>query len=293
MSPDGRRHCTFTDTTHTSATTPGPAGNDADAGPGEGPGRGPGPGEPGASAERLPSGIVVDLGPSDGFELHVHRRHQVALAARGVLVMSDAARSWVLPRTRALWIPAGVPHSVAVAGSGPTTMLSAYVEPDRCPLHWAETTVVGATGLLGALVEHLAQFDLPTTHRLRAEAVLWDVITPLPVTSLSPPLPVDERARRVAEGLLADVTDRRTLGDWGHEVGASARTLARRFEAETGMGFERWRTTTRLAAALRLLAAGTSVGATAREVGYATPSAFVAAFRREVGTTPADYFRAG
>jgi AraC-like DNA-binding protein/quercetin dioxygenase-like cupin family protein len=264
-------------------------------GPESGPGR---PGRPesgpgGITGRRLPSGIVVDLGPSGGFQLHVHRRHQVALAARGVLVMSDAARSWVLPSTRALWIPAGVRHSVAVAGPGPTTMLSAYVEPDRCPLTWAEPTVVGATGLLGALVGHLAQYDLPAANRMRAEAVLWDVIAPLPVTTLSPPLPVDERARRVAEGLLADVTDRRTLADWGHEVGASARTLARRFEAETGMGFERWRTTARLAAALRLLAAGTPVGATAYEVGYATPSAFVAAFRREVGTTPAEYFRAG
>jgi AraC-like DNA-binding protein len=81
--------------------------------------------------------------------------------------------------------------------------------------------------------------------------------------------------------------------DWDEPtvVGASARTLARLFAAETGMGFERWRTTARLAAALPLLAAGTPVGTTARRVGYATPSAFVAAFRREIGTTPADYFR--
>jgi AraC-like DNA-binding protein len=53
----------------------------------------------------------------------------------------------------------------------------------------------------------------------------------------------------------------------------------------------RWRTTARLAAALPLLAAGTPVATTAHQVGYATPSAFVAAFRREIGTTPADYFR--
>jgi AraC-like DNA-binding protein len=91
--------------------------------------------------------------------------------------------------------------------------------------------------------------------------------------------------------LLADVTDTRLLAAWGRDVGASARTLARLFTAETGMGFERWRTPARLAAALPLLAAGTPVSATAHHVGYATPSAFVAAFRREVGSTPADYFR--
>jgi len=237
----------------------------------------------------MPSGVTIELAPSQGFDLHVHERHQLALAASGVLIMSGIDRSWVLPRTRALWIPAGIPHAVAV--SGRTTMLSTYVDPAHCPLGWDEPTVVGASGLLGELVAHLAQPGLAVERRQRAEAVLWDLVVALPVTTLSLPLPADERARRVADGLLADVTDDRPLDAWGHAVGASARTLARLFPAETGMGFERWRTTARLAAALPLLAAGTPVGTTARRVGYATPSAFVAAFRREIGTTPADYFR--
>jgi len=238
---------------------------------------------------RVAAGVTIDLAPSQGFGLHVHDRHQLALAARGVLVMSGVDRSWVLPRSRALWIPAGFPHAVAV--SGPTTMLSTYVDPADCPLAGDEPTVVTASGLLGELVARLARPDLPPDQRRRAEAVLWDLIVPLPVTTLSPPLPADERARRVADGLLADLTDGRSLDAWGRAVGASGRTLARLFAAETGMGFERWRTTARLAAALPLLAGGTPVGATARRVGYATPSAFVAAFRREIGTTPADYFR--
>ena len=105
------------------------------------------------------------------------------------------------------------------------------------------------------------------------------------------PLPLDDRARRVADSLLADVTDNRSLAAWGRTVGASARTLARLFVAETGMGFERWRTSARLAAALPLLAGGAAVSATAYAVGYASTSAFVAAFRREIGVTPAEYFQ--
>src|SRR6266545_1249626 len=101
----------------------------------------------------LPAGLAVDLSPSEGFDLHTHRRHQLALAAHGVLVMSGRGRSWVLPRTRALWIPAGIPHAVAV--SGRTTMLSTYVDPARCPLAWDRPTVVDASGLLGELVAHL------------------------------------------------------------------------------------------------------------------------------------------
>jgi len=157
-------------------------------------------------------------------------------------------------------------------------------------MSWDSPTLVEAEGLVGSLGLHLVSPDLGVRERERAEAVLWDLLTPVPVTVLSTPMPSDDRARRVALGLRADVTDGRSLTDWGREVGASARTLARLFVAETGMGFERWRTHTRIAAAIPLLAAGRSVSVVGREVGYATPSAFAAAFRREIGTTPSEYF---
>jgi AraC-like DNA-binding protein len=40
-----------------------------------------------------------------------------------------------------------------------------------------------------------------------------------------------------------------------------------------------------------MLAAGDAVGRVATRVGYERPSAFVAAFRRELGVTPTAYFR--
>lgn len=235
----------------------------------------------------MPAGVVIDLVPSGGFDLHSHREHQLAFASRGLLVMGAGGRTWVLPRSRALWIPAGVPHSVSTRGE--TTMLGVYVPPERCPLGWSETTAVDATGLVGELVLHLAGTDLRGAGRRRAEAVLWDVMTPLDVSVLPTPMPTDERALRVAEALLADPADDRDLAAWGREVGASSRTLARLFTVETGLTFGRWRTNARLAAALPHLAAGAGVAVTARRVGYATPSAFVAAFRRELGTTPTRY----
>lgn len=85
----------------------------------------------------------------------------------------------------------------------------------------------------------------------------------------------------------------RTLAEWGHTIGTSERTLARAFVAETGIPFGRWRTLLRLQAALPLLAAGDPVSRVAHRVGYETASAFVAAFRRETGITPAAYFAPG
>lgn len=63
----------------------------------------------------------------------------------------------------------------------------------------------------------------------------------------------------------------------------------RLFAGETGMTFARWRTQVRIRAALTHLARGTSVGATARAVGYRKPGAFGDAFHRITGQSPSIY----
>lgn len=237
-----------------------------------------------------PSAIVIGsfLLDRTAIETHHHDTHQLAWASRGVLTMGVDDRLWVLPRSRALWISAGVPHDVR--SSADTNMVSLYLDPESCPLSFEEPTVIDCSGLLGHLIDHLAS-DLASEPRCRAEAVVFDLVSTLPVASLHVPLPVDERASRVAEALLADPSDPRTLSDWGRHVGASGRTLARTFARDTGMTFTTWRTTARIAASLPLLGSGRSISVVAATVGYATPSAFVAAFRRVTGTTPGDYFQ--
>lgn len=242
------------------------------------------------SPERQHGAIVVrrfELAPRHRFEPHTHPTHQLAWAARGVVTMGIGDAVWVLPRSRALWIPAGVPHDVVAGGT--TTMMGVYLDPATCPVTWTEPTVVDASGVLGALLEHLAD-DLGPEQRARAEAVVHDLLRPLDVATLDVPIPTDPRAARVAAALRASPGDDRSLTEWGRLVGASGRTLARAVERETGMGFAQWRTRLRVAAALELLAAGATVSRVAHDVGYSTPSAFVAAFRRTVGTSPGAYY---
>jgi len=234
--------------------------------------------------------------PGTRFDWHTHEDHQLAWAASGVLTVLTAdvkGSTWVLPPTRALWIPAGLPHETASDG-GRATMRSLYIRPGLLRVSWDETgrpTPVAASPLLAELIGYLGGPGLDAARRAHAETLLADLLAPVPVTTIGVGLPETATARRVAEALRANPADRRTLREWGREVGASERTLARAFAAEAGVSFGRWRTLLRLQAALSMLAADVPVSRVAGRVGYDTPSAFVAAFRRETGQTPGAMFR--
>jgi len=244
-------------------------------------------------AGQLPDGsaVVVATFPMPAgtkYDWHTHEDHQLAWAASGVLTVLTGDATWVLPPTRALWIPAGLPHETG--SDGRATMRSLYVRPGLSPVGWTEPTPVAASPLLAELIGYLGG-TLDPRHRAHAELLLADLLAPMPMTTIQVRLPASGPARQLAEELRADPSDRRTLAEWGRQVAVSERTLARVFVTETGVSFGRWRTRLRLQAALPRLAHGEPVGRVASRVGYDTPSAFVAAFRRETGLTPAAYFR--
>jgi AraC-like DNA-binding protein len=223
------------------------------------------------------------------FATHWHTDHQLLCSERGLLRIRTEHGTWLLPPSLALWIPALVPH--ATESEGDAVMRGAFVDPASCPhIDWAGPTVVAVTPLLRALVEHLDRTDLTPAARSRAELVLLDEPRPVPVTSVAVPEPRDPRARAVAEALRAGPADGRALAEYGRQVGASARTLARLFVTETGLGFGQWRERLRMQSALPYLAEGLPVESVARRVGYASASSFTAAFRRVVGVTPRQYF---
>jgi AraC-like DNA-binding protein len=225
------------------------------------------------------------------FGWHRHAEHQVVWACSGVAnVRVRDGRTWVLPPSVALWLPAGLAHETGA--SALTTMRTAYFVADRCPLRLPEPTVVAVPALLRELITHLCLADLSAQARARAEAVVFDLVRPVSVTTLGVPEPTDERLRGIAAALREHPADGRPLAEWGRLVGASARNLARLFVDDTGLTFGQWRTQLRLQASLPLLADGMAVGRAAARVGYATPSAFVAAFRRAVGVAPGAYFNA-
>jgi AraC-like DNA-binding protein len=94
----------------------------------------------------------------------------------------------------------------------------------------------------------------------------------------------------VCERIIADPAAELPLELCARDAGISGRTLNRIMTLETGLSYGRWRQRARLLAALVSLARGEPVLNVALDLGYDSPSAFTAMFRRELGDTPSRYF---
>ncbi len=230
-----------------------------------------------------------DLSGGTWFPWHRHATHQLAWTSRSALTVNVGDAHWVLPPSRALWLPAGVQHRTGAARA--TVLRGIYIDPVRCPVDWPEPTMVEVSPLLRELLDYLAGDDLGPAERDHGERLAFDLLRPVRAIPIGVRRPPDERAATIADLLTADPADPRSLSELAAVAGVSARTLARLFLDGTGVTFGAWRTQLRLRASLPLLAAGVPLAGVAHRVGYATPSAFVAAFRREVGVSPGRYFR--
>lgn len=256
----------------------------------------PGGGSPGVrDRQHWPKAIVgyaVDYVPGHSTGWHHHDRDQLVHGERGVMTVRTDDGAWIVPPGYAVWVPAGVVHEVRAASA--VAMRTLYLRRDAGVPIGPRCRVVGVPELVRALIARVVA--LPREYpeagaEARLVAVLADELADLPSAPLDLPLPRDRRALAVAEALIADPADGRDLVAWGRAAGASPRTLARQFQAETGMSFGRWRQRRRLLAALERLAAGAPVTAVALDLGYATPSAFIAMFRRTLGAPPTRYLR--
>ncbi|MEU0932481.1 AraC family transcriptional regulator [Embleya sp. NPDC005971] len=224
------------------------------------------------------------------WESHRHLDHELLWGVVGSVTAVVEGVSWVVPPTVGLWLPAGAAHEVTT-GPG-TDFYATYFRTEVFAPAWA-CDLPGLVPMYGALREvllHMRRYDMPFAARSRAERVVFDMLQPLEVAAVDVPMPRDPRASAVARALVARPADPRGLDEFARWSGCSGRTLTRVFTADTGMGFVQWRIQARVRAALTYLAAGLPVSVVARRVGYDSPSAFVAVFRRVTGRTPGHCF---
>jgi AraC-like DNA-binding protein len=224
-------------------------------------------------------------------ELHTHPWPQLTFSTRGVIRLSTEDGSYIVPPSRALWVPANKSHSITLIEDAElrTVYLHTWLGPD-----WEKCEVLEISPLLRALMLALdtTPDGLPPADPNAAQRERW--IAPLLVDELERatqiridvPLPADKRLRQLCESLLRNPANRATLAERAETIGASERTVARLFRDQLGMSWQQWRQQAVLAHALPLLARGMAVSQVASASGYATDSAFCAMFKAATGQSP-------
>lgn len=223
---------------------------------------------------------------------HQHQRAQLIYVINGVVTVEAENGLWTVPPQCAVWIPAGVPH--LARSTGRITIGSVYFEADLASSLMEGCGIVFVQPLLRELLIRFIGgpqlYPEGDTREERLIAVLLDELRDAPVEPLHLPMPKDKRLRRLSELLIDTPSLRLTIDEWGARVGASRRTLSRLFQRETGMSFVRWKQQLHVGLALQRLALGQPVTTISFDLGYESPSGFIAMFRRMLGQTPARYF---
>lgn len=237
---------------------------------------------------------------------HHHAFAQLALSATGVVRMTMADGSFIVPPSRALWIPAGVEHAVTVVEDAELLTLYLHQPRGRCgpqvaravDAPWRQCRVLEVSDLLRALALELdTRPDAPglalsadeLQRETRLSALLFDELRRARPVPLGIAMPLEKRLRALCEAMLDDPTRHTTLDAWARDAGASPRTVARLFRSELQTSFVQWRQQVLLARAVTLAARKLPMAHIAAELGYASASAFSAMVRRSVGAPPSRF----
>lgn len=247
-----------------------------------------------------PSGAAVPMPPGDEHPIlvarsvsysagariasHRHVRGQFLFAAAGTMSVRTSRHAWLVPPSRALWIPAGVEH--AIHAQSALQMRTLYLDTESAATLPADCAVLEVTALLRELILRLTASPEDTgsgdpTVPLAARLAVAE-IGRLSRSALELPLPRSADLLELCERVLADPS--RAADPQLPPL--SARTLYRRFLDETGISFARWRQQASLLEAVRRLTEGQAVTRVALDLGYDSPSAFSTMFKRVLGRSP-------
>lgn len=232
---------------------------------------------------------------SSGYRVtpHKHECCQLIFATSGVMELVTDEGVWLIPPQRAVWMPPNVEHGMRARGD--VSLRTMYIQPHACPVSFPQKPrTLQISPLLRELI--IRAMRVPSNYdeggrdgrimSLILEEIEWSDERPLRL-----PATRDSRLQNLCRAILANPADPRELKDWSTVIGASERTLSRLFRNELGVSYQYWRQQVAALNAIPRLAAGDPVTLIAADLGYETPGAFSAMFRRIMGVAPSLYFQ--
>lgn len=236
--------------------------------------------------------VVLDLPAQSYMPAHEHGHGRLIHAVDGTIAVICANQSWLLPPHRALWLPPGTVHEMAMRSAA--RMRSLDFAPRLGALLPREPFAISVSPLLRALIHRAV--DIGTgygedRHHLALLKAIPREILLSKRSNITIPFTSDRRLVKVCRSLLAGQDLKQPLDHWADSAGASRRTLERLFITETGMTFVQWRQQALMQLAIGKLVGGASISQVCLDLDIQSTSAFHRMFRQVFETTPARYLR--
>lgn len=240
-------------------------------------------------------GIAADLGTHHDSLLHQHDRDQLLFAASGCMSVTLDRQWLILPPNRAAWIPAGVLHRVQLRGA--VAYRSIYVEAGLLQEKGMAATpeqaqVFEVNPLLQAIIERLAltPFDFDWSQRTAQNLVQVWVDELVTATILDGHLSWPQHPR-LKQALMPYEAGwvLPSLVDLAQQTHLHTKTLTRLFQRDTGLSYQQWAQQWRLHKAIEALAETPHISTVAQRLAFASDSAFIAFFKRQLGITPKQF----
>ncbi|MFC3024814.1 AraC family transcriptional regulator [Vibrio zhugei] len=223
-------------------------------------------------------------------DFHTHPWHQIVFPLKGLLQSNIGDKCVIVPHNGMLYIPANTVHkSIAITD---TQFLAIYLNPDKCVQYDDKPKSCLVNSFIKELIlilfenSTLSQSESNITHLL---LVLRDQIMTATRYEIPLLIPTDKRLLSIFVQLKQQPDLSFTLSQWAKKVGASERTLSRLCSKEFSQSFSLWRQNIRLVLSLQLLGSRKSIQEIAIELGYASDSAYIYAFKKLFNQTPSKY----
>jgi len=237
-----------------------------------------------AFSENYPHGHIEDW--------HSHDRIQLIHTLTGVIRVQTHEGIWIIPPGRGVWIPAHKPH--ALLSSGDVRARGVFIENTTQHDIQNECRVVAIPALLRELMSSAMDIQneiQPESRNERLLQLILDEVRLLPALAFNLPDPQSPKLQQLCQRIKENLALEWSLEESAQQLHISSKTLARHFQKETGLHFSHWVRQAKLMQAMIDLAMNKPVLNVALDLGYESPSAFSAMFKRETSMTPSDYLK--
>ncbi|AJQ93401.1 helix-turn-helix domain-containing protein [Gynuella sunshinyii] len=224
---------------------------------------------------------------------HAHPRGQFIYSSQGITRVMTETGIYLLPSSQAFWCPPGHQHELYFLGA--VRIANLFIDPDWCDYFPINQCVLNVTPLAQELILRAIQIgtDYDSDSKdYRLMVVVIDELSGLKRAPLALPWSNHPSLSKILWQLFEHPASQHNVEYWAAMIHTTPRTLARLFQQEVNMTFSEWRMQARLLYALEQLNHGKSVTYIALELGYSSPSAFIAAFKKIMQKSPLEYISA-